>query len=45
MVDAIILDQDDDLTKFLPEKKAEFIKIMVSKIGELQTNLERKDNN
>lgn len=44
VIDVLVLDQEDDLTKFLPERKADYIKAMLSKIGELQSVTERKDN-
>ena len=44
MVDVIINDEEDDMSKLLPEKKADLVKMMISKIGELQGVQERKDN-
>ena len=44
VVDIIINDKDDDVMKLLPDRKAELIKHMISKIGELQGVLDRKDN-
>jgi hypothetical protein len=43
IIDIIIEDSEDDVTRFLPDKKAEYVKLMLSKIGELQTS-EKKDN-
>lgn len=36
IVDVIIDDELDDQSKFLPERKAEFVRLMILKIGELQ---------
>ncbi len=44
VVDIIINDKEDDVMKLLPDRKAELIKHMISKIGELQGVLDRKDN-
>ena len=44
VVDVIINDEEDDMSKLLPEKKADLVKMMISKIGELQGVQERKDN-
>lgn len=45
VVGIIIKDEEDDVSKLLPDKKAELIKLMISKIGELQgASAERKDN-
>ena len=35
VVDIIVIDEEDDVSKLLPEKKADLIKLMISKIGEL----------
>jgi len=43
IIDIIIEDREDDVTKFLPDKKAEYVKLMLSKIGEIQSS-EKKDN-
>ena len=43
IIDIIIEDREDDVTRFLPDKKAEYVKLMLSKIGEIQSS-EKKDN-
>lgn len=35
-MDVIFEDEEDDVTKMLPERVADFIKMMLTKIGELQ---------
>lgn len=45
VVDIIVIDEEDDVSKLLPDKKADLIKLMISKIGELQgASAERKDS-
>ncbi len=44
IVDIIIEDEPSDKSMFLMEKKAEFIRLMITKIGELQGLQDRKDN-
>lgn len=38
VVDVIINDEPDDVSKFLPEKKAEFVRMMLAKAAELNQN-------
>jgi len=38
IVDVVIHDEADDVSKFLPEKKAEYVRLMLSKAAELNQN-------
>jgi hypothetical protein len=38
IVDVVIHDETDDLSKFLPEKKAEYVRLMLAKAVELHQN-------
>ncbi len=38
VLEVLIFDEPDDVTKFLPEKKADYVKIMLSKAAELNPN-------
>jgi hypothetical protein len=38
VVEVIIIDEHDDITKFLPEKKAEYVRQMLAKAAELHQN-------